>query len=212
MLSKITGISPRGQWFKVDKYLPKLTTILFIVAQLTIGILVADPVSRYTHTFSQLTRFTLEQVARTQTRQARIQHWKYKKMTSEISEIYFKILMGLYIYIYIYIHLCYKIYSSHVSKKSELVLQYPWINNEKETSLQSIYRADFRLVPSQWEMSLQSNTVSHWLDVCEKRHIDGLMQDCSISSALAMEKLQSCTKPSYIRQLINRSLNTLRPE
>ena len=27
-------------------------------------------------------------------------------------------------------------------------------------------------------------------------HIDGLMQDCSISSALAMEILQSCTKPS----------------
>ena len=25
-------------------------------------------------------------------------------------------------------------------------------------------------------------------------HIDGLVQDCSISSALAMEKLQSCTK------------------
>ena len=29
-----------------------------------------------------------------------------------------------------------------------------------------------------------------------KPYIDGLMQDCSISSALAMEILQSCTKPS----------------
>ena len=29
-------------------------------------------------------------------------------------------------------------------------------------------------------------------------HIDGLVQDCSISSALAMEILQSCTKPSTI--------------
>ena len=28
------------------------------------------------------------------------------------------------------------------------------------------------------------------------RFIDGLVQDCSISSALAMEILQSCTKPS----------------
>ena len=28
-------------------------------------------------------------------------------------------------------------------------------------------------------------------------HIDGLVQDCSISSALAMEILQSCTKPSW---------------
>ena len=27
-------------------------------------------------------------------------------------------------------------------------------------------------------------------------NIDGLVQDCSISSALAMEILQSCTKPS----------------
>ena len=29
-------------------------------------------------------------------------------------------------------------------------------------------------------------------------HIDGLVQDCSNSSALAMELLQSCTKPSNI--------------
>ena len=29
-------------------------------------------------------------------------------------------------------------------------------------------------------------------------HIDGLVQDCSISSALAMELLQSCTKPSIL--------------
>ena len=27
-------------------------------------------------------------------------------------------------------------------------------------------------------------------------HIDGLAQECSISSALAIEMLQSCTKPS----------------
>ena len=29
-------------------------------------------------------------------------------------------------------------------------------------------------------------------------NIDGLVQDCSNSSALAMELLQSCTKPSYV--------------
>ena len=29
----------------------------------------------------------------------------------------------------------------------------------------------------------------------EEKHFDGLVQDCSISSALAMEILQSCTKP-----------------
>ena len=31
-----------------------------------------------------------------------------------------------------------------------------------------------------------------------KAHIDSLVQDCSISSALAMEILQSCTKPSIL--------------
>ena len=33
----------------------------------------------------------------------------------------------------------------------------------------------------------------------EREYIDGLVQDCSISSALAMEILQSCTKPSICR-------------
>ena len=33
------------------------------------------------------------------------------------------------------------------------------------------------------------------LYVC-KHHIDGLAQDCSNSSEIAMELLQSCTKPS----------------
>ena len=32
----------------------------------------------------------------------------------------------------------------------------------------------------------------------EKPHIDGLVQGCSNSSALAMELLQSCTKPSIL--------------
>ena len=30
-------------------------------------------------------------------------------------------------------------------------------------------------------------------------HIDGLVQDCSNSSALALELLQSCTKPSIYK-------------
>ena len=30
----------------------------------------------------------------------------------------------------------------------------------------------------------------------EREYLDGLVQDCSNSSALAMELLQSCTKPS----------------
>ena len=33
-------------------------------------------------------------------------------------------------------------------------------------------------------------------------HVDGLVQDCSNSSALAMELLQSCTKPSMLHRLM----------
>ena len=36
------------------------------------------------------------------------------------------------------------------------------------------------------------------------KHFDGLVQDCSISSALAMEILQSCTKPLiYFPEMLN---------
>ena len=38
--------------------------------------------------------------------------------------------------------------------------------------------------------------VGNFIAVTEPDHIDGLVQDCSISSVLAMEILQSCTKPS----------------
>ena len=45
------------------------------------------------------------------------------------------------------------------------------------------------------------------MQVSRVSHIDGLVQDCSISSALAMEILQSCTKPlicteSHIRKVL----------
>ena len=67
------------------------------------------------------------------------------------------------------------------------------------------YRADSRFAPSQWETALLSNCVSHWLGTSLESalqycvpmdHINGLVQDCSISSVLAMEILQSCTEPS----------------
>ena len=38
------------------------------------------------------------------------------------------------------------------------------------------------------------------MHICINIHIDGLMQDCSNSSALAMELLQYCTKPSTSTQ------------
>ena len=34
---------------------------------------------------------------------------------------------------------------------------------QEEKSISRVYRADSRLAPSQWEMLLQSNAVSHWL-------------------------------------------------
>ena len=40
-----------------------------------------------------------------------------------------------------------------------------------------------------------------WGLVAEVAHIDGLVQDYSISSALAMEILQSCIKPSIYNHL-----------
>ena len=40
-----------------------------------------------------------------------------------------------------------------------------------------------------------------YVNDCE-HYIDGLVQDCSIASALAMEILQSCTKPSIYRLCI----------
>ena len=39
---------------------------------------------------------------------------------------------------------------------------------------------------------------THWHKLISKHHVDGLVQDCSNSSALAMELLQSCTKPSML--------------
>ena len=38
-----------------------------------------------------------------------------------------------------------------------------------------------------------------WLILHIEYHINGLVQDCSNSSALAMELLQSCTKPSICK-------------
>ena len=91
------------------------------------------------------------------------------------------------------------------------------------------YTDDSRFAPSQWETALQSNAASHWLGAnlesslswfgCTAKrtslctwqinhlsfvwHIDGLVKDCSYSSELAMELLQSCTKPlvSSVRKI-----------
>ena len=73
-------------------------------------------------------------------------------------------------------------------------------------------RADSRFAPGQWETSLQSNAVSHWLGANLESALyksywwwvkqcdlwiqcDGLAQERHNSSALAMELHLSCTNP-----------------
>ena len=49
------------------------------------------------------------------------------------------------------------------------------------------------------DSSQGSEAQTHVMNLCPAHftlHIDGLVQDCSISSAVAMEILRSCTKPS----------------
>ena len=64
-------------------------------------------------------------------------------------------------------------------------------------------RADSRFAPSQWEMVLLCNAVSHWLGASlesslsvfsKYSHINGLVQERSNSSASTMELCLSCTK------------------
>ena len=43
----------------------------------------------------------------------------------------------------------------------------------------------------------------HWNHAAKWRHIDGFVEDCSNSSALAMELLQFCAKPSIWAPCIN---------
>ena len=52
-----------------------------------------------------------------------------------------------------------------------------------------------------WRILAAHEVLTHRFDSSVAAYIDGLAQGCSNSSALAMELLQSCTKPSkYIRR------------
>ena len=51
-------------------------------------------------------------------------------------------------------------------------------------------------------MCLTTSMYQIYIDADEKWYFDGSVQDCSISSALAMEILQSCTEPSTWNQSI----------
>ena len=61
-------------------------------------------------------------------------------------------------------------------------------------AVRSDLRVDSRFAPSQWDMALLCN-ISHWqgADLVSALYLVCFVQDCSNSSALAMELLQSCT-------------------
>ena len=61
-----------------------------------------------------------------------------------------------------------------------------------------ISTAESIFAPSQWETALLCNDVFRWLgaNLESALYVDGLVQDCSISSVLAMEILQSSPQPS----------------
>ena len=88
-----------------------------------------------------------------------------------------------------------------VWSKSVLLYNYSSVNLLKchlWSHLSSISGADSSFVPSQTEKSLHSNTVSHWLgaNLESALHFDGLVQDCSNSTANTLELMQSYPKPS----------------
>ena len=77
--------------------------------------------------------------------------------------------------------------------------------------------------PSQWDYSGHRGQISHkyrysqytchnfypqWWDIgqliCPERHFSALVQDCSNSSAIAVELLQSCAKPSKCNPTVKR--------
>ena len=65
-----------------------------------------------------------------------------------------------------------------------------------------IYR-DHEMMKSIKELvKIRQSVVTLYSDTSTNRHTDGFLQDCNISSALAMEKLQSCVKPWILYQCI----------
>ena len=95
--------------------------------------------------------------------------------------------------------------TSFMLSKSQMLISYDdGIYNENKTK-HSIVAVQL-LLSSSWETSLQNNGIFHWLGanlesslnmlLFKMDDIDGLVQDCSNSTASALELLQSLTKPS----------------
>ena len=86
----------------------------------------------------------------------------------------------------LFVHCMINSFSAHRTAKHK-VLSWDFMCNFQvcwEYMIQNIYPG--------FKLSIKKIRISH----SSHEDIDGLVQDCSNSSALAMESLQSCTKPS----------------
>ena len=68
-----------------------------------------------------------------------------------------------------------------------------------------------RYSQAQFKCSQIEYDIEYSNEVTEVEHIDSLVQDCSISIAVAMEILQSCTKPSIYRTLNLQKMSHMSP-
>ena len=87
------------------------------------------------------------------------------------------------------------------SRWNDVMMQRVYIVSQEVTWLEISVLISFC---KHWGHCAMGNAAEADLELksCES-HFDGLVQDCSISSALAMEILQSCTKPSIWHWLIS---------
>ena len=70
------------------------------------------------------------------------------------------------------------------------------VSGQEQTLHQAITVIDKHLIQCSISVGIYQHTDAGWCIHTSVDYINGLLQDCSNSSALAMELLQSCTKPS----------------
>ena len=74
-----------------------------------------------------------------------------------------------------------------------------WFNPDTKNMFIHLYTKEYILIQAWCFFEIRGNSPVKKINILCKtieNNIDGLVQDCSNSSALAMELLQSCTKPS----------------
>ena len=69
-----------------------------------------------------------------------------------------------------------------------------WCEFKRLTHVLSFFRADSRLAPSQWEMLLQSNTISHWLGANLESNLFFIAVLCSMQYHVRLKHWSGDTK------------------